>query len=177
MDQLNADLLPGERLLWSGKPQRIPLLTKMDVILVPAVLFFGLAVFFGVRNGFSPFIWLVLVLVSGAFFSRPVVHYLALRTVTYGITDRRVVVWTRGRQSAAHYLKDLGPPYVRENPDGTGTVGFNLGRGDIAAANELSGLDRSFGIGNVELKYPELLNIEHPTVVRDLAASAQRDTG
>ncbi|OXM43179.1 hypothetical protein [Amycolatopsis alba] len=172
MDRLNADLLPGERLLWSGSPKRIPLLAKADVILVPAVLFFGLAVFFGVRNGFSLFLWLVLVLVAVAFFARPALRYAALRTVSYGITDRRVVVWTRGKQSASRYLKDLGPPYVRENPDGTGTVGFNLGRKDIGP---VTGLEDSLAAVGLEPKHPELLNIEHPTVVRDLIASAQRE--
>ncbi|MBB5852450.1 hypothetical protein ACFQ05_04115 [Amycolatopsis umgeniensis] len=174
MDRIDADLVPGERLLWSGKPQRIPLLVKNDLILLPAVLVIGGVILGGVRNGFSPLLWGVLMLVGGVWLGRPVLRYAALRTASYGITDRRVIVWTNGKDAVAHYLTDLGPPYVRENPDGTGTVCFNLAPADFVQTTGRGWVDQSWSDVGLDPKYPELLNIEHPMVVRDLIASAQQ---
>ncbi|WP_410666251.1 hypothetical protein [Amycolatopsis sp. lyj-84] len=175
MERIDADLLPGERLLWSGKPQRIPLLAKNDLILLPAVVVISCVVFGGLRDGFPPFLWGLLLLIAGLWLGRPVLRYTALRTASYGITDRRVMVWTKGKQAVAHYLTDLGPPYVRENQDGSGTVCFNLAPADFVQTTGRGWMDQSWSDVGLDPKYPELLNIEHPAVVRDLIDSVQRE--
>src|SRR5437763_716341 len=105
MESADYHLLPGERLLWSGRPQRFSL-RGSDIYL----LAFG-ALWVTVTGGFlglslrvsgPPIVVPILFLVFGASLSwgRVFVAQLALRSTTYLLTDRRVVaVATRPKHS------------------------------------------------------------------------------
>ena len=122
-------LLPGERLLWSGRPQRLVLarfdwyqfafglLWAIATIVHPVVRPEPLSFFewaFGV--GGVAFVWVPLV-----------VRLRGRRGVEYVVTDRRIVLADRfsGRTRASAYLGTLPPPVARIRRDGSGTIFFS----------------------------------------------------
>ncbi|MBE8522773.1 PH domain-containing protein [Amycolatopsis sp. H6(2020)] len=172
MDVPRNVLLPGEQLLWSGRPQRI----------APRGLdWYRLA--FGV-------VWVSVVAASGLVFARasqtyyigavfafcglaaawgPVLGRLwAMRRTVYAVTDRRVVVadGVSGRTRASAYLGALPPPVTRPRQDGVGTVTFG----------EAGGLLSTFGAQPAP-KSPQativLVAVPDAERVRDLIARGQ----
>jgi hypothetical protein len=131
---VDISLLPGERVLWEGRPSRHRLFRSTDVLLVPlslmwcafavfwesGVLVSGAPIFF-VAWG-VPFVLFGLYIVAGRF----VVRAVSSRRTRYVITDFRVVVhagWSGNRLTTA-YLRALPPPVVTERPDGSGSLAF-----------------------------------------------------
>ena len=129
-DELN----PGERLLWSGQPQRGVFFRTSDIFMIPFSLFWG---------GFAIF-WMVMALTEGApifftLFGLPFVLvglYLIIfrfffdswsRSKTfYAVTDQRVIllsgVFNRGVTSIS--LRNLGEIHLEVRNDGRGTITF-----------------------------------------------------
>jgi hypothetical protein len=128
VDVPTNDLLPGERLLWSGRPQRLifarfdwyqfafGLLWGIATIVVPVARHEPLSFFaWAVGVGGVAFVWV------------PVVARLrGRRGVEYVVTDRRIVLADRfsGRTRASAYLGTLPPPVARIRQDGSGTIVF-----------------------------------------------------
>ncbi|MFF1609337.1 hypothetical protein ACFVYA_16265 [Amycolatopsis sp. NPDC058278] len=128
MDVPTNVLLPGERLLWSGRPQRL-ILARFDWYQFAFGLLWGIATIVvpvARHNPLSLFAWAVGV--GGVAFAWvPVVARLrARRGVEYVVTDRRIVLADRfsGRTRASAYLGTLPPPVARIRQDGSGTVDF-----------------------------------------------------
>lgn len=132
---MDSYLLPGERILWEGRPLRHPLFRRTDLFLVPlsllwcgfavfweaSVLVEGAALFFFALFG-VPFVLFGLYIVAGRF----VVRAVSSRRTRYTITNGRVVVhggWSGDRLSTA-YLRSLPPPVITERPDGSGSLAF-----------------------------------------------------
>lgn len=99
--ELAGSLLPGERVLWAGRPKQGLLLVGSDAFVIPFSLVWtggvATALVHTKLNGpmsFVPAAMLVfgLYLVAGRF-----IHDAWLRSRTqYAITDRRILIWRKG---------------------------------------------------------------------------------
>lgn len=130
--QLQQYLRPGERLLWSGRPDPTVWLTAADMFMIPfSILWGGFAIFWeiGVSSGGPnfgtiwgiPFVALGLYMIFGRFFYK---KYRKKRTC-YGITDQRALVAIGPGQLSDSPLRDQ-PITVRRSRDGrhvTVTIG------------------------------------------------------
>ncbi|MEU4246382.1 hypothetical protein AB0F15_03130 [Amycolatopsis sp. NPDC026612] len=121
-------LEPGERLLWSGLPQRIAL-TGLEWfrLVFGSVMVAGFAAAAGlpVPDGEFPVVTVVLAVIGLAVVGGPVLWRLrTTRRAVYAVTDQRVVVADRvsGRTRRSEYLSDLEPPFVGLGQDGAGTL-------------------------------------------------------
>ncbi|WP_328449987.1 MULTISPECIES: hypothetical protein [unclassified Amycolatopsis] len=167
MDVPTNVLLPGERLLWSGRPQRL-VFARFDWYQFAFGLFWGIAtvvVPVARHQPLSFFSWAVGV--SGvAFLWVPVVIRLrGRRGVEYVVTDRRIVLADRfsGRTRASAYLGTLPPPVARIRRDGSGTVVFSgFSRGPL-----------TFLPPSGPLMLTGLVDVPEAGRVRDLIAWAQ----
>jgi hypothetical protein len=96
MQGVETFLLPGERILWDGRPVRRRLFRRTDVLLVPiSVLWCGFAVFCesGVLSDGAPFFFALLgapFVLFGLYFvaGRFVVRVVSPQRTRYMITDR-----------------------------------------------------------------------------------------
>lgn len=179
---MDTYLLPGERILWEGRPARYRLFRRTDTLLVPfSVLWCGFAIFWEARalSGDAPFVfklWGLPFVLVGLYLTvgRFVVRAVSIRRTRYAITDSRVVVhggWSGGRLSTA-YLKSLPPPIITEQPDGSGNLTFGSFPGpiDVFAA----GRDQAWrGWSTEPSATPILWDVSDARRVRDLVAHAQ----
>ena len=136
MDQsaLSDRLLPGERLVWSGRPGQGLLFTGRDVLLVPfSLLWCGFALFWEVTAthdhapGFFPlfgamFVWVGLYFVFGRF----LVDAWVRQGMAYGLTDRRALIskpWPFA-DFVAVSLDRMSDANLKESGSGRGTIRF-----------------------------------------------------
>ena len=130
-------LTPGETVLWKGRPERIRLFEKADVVEIPfSILWLGFAVFweYGVFRAKAPIFFLAFgaffVLIGLYFAFGRFIHrsYLMKRT-TYAITDKKIL---RNRNGKTDLLLRSALPSIQlvEYPDGTGTIIFNTSTND-----------------------------------------------
>ena len=126
MADTEAGLLPGERLLWTGRPVRARVI--LDDLIFPGLLLAALlaALTLGVPHG--PDVPGGLAVVEGA---AALVGLIAaavralrlkpdeLRRTVYQVTDRRVLITTGARRTWAAYLDQLAEPAVVPQRDGT----------------------------------------------------------
>jgi hypothetical protein len=131
---MGVDLLPGEHVLWQGRPARRTVFLRVD----PAWMWFSLKYhvvllaimatlcFVVDRTTDMADIWLLglgLVVLPEAFhFTEPFVwRFLTLRRTTYYVTDQRVVA-IPGRRARAVRLAEIGDLSYAEEADGSGYV-------------------------------------------------------
>ena len=130
----NGRLLPGERIVWSGRPSAGIIFTGRDVMLIPfSVVWCGFAIFWEASAsrsrapGFfllwgAMFVCIGLYLVAGRF----LVDAWLRRRTRYALTDRRVLI-QRSRPFSDFVAVNLDRlPDVRltERAGGTGTIRF-----------------------------------------------------
>ncbi|CAN7266100.1 PH domain-containing protein [Rhizobium sp. LjRoot254] len=180
IEKFNRILLPGEKLLWTGKPGTGLLLTKMDLMLIPFSLFWGgfaifweyqvltktqgKAPFFFVLWGI-PFILIGVYMIVGRFF---VDAYLRSK-IFYAITDGRLLILREGVFGGvqAFQLSQLPAANFSGSPAGSGTLDFTDG----------SSFNRNFGAWTPALaKGARLLKIENAWAVFTLLQQAQRQS-
>ena len=134
------ELLPGETVLWTGRPVRHVLLRPYDLAAAPLFLALcGVVVHVGsdvlahrLAGERVPTVLLVwygtLALVALCMAVGPFsVRWLVLRGTRYAVTNQRVLVRTRVlglSWTRSEYLWNLAPPIPRMRKDGTGTVWF-----------------------------------------------------
>jgi hypothetical protein len=182
MQGVETSLLPGERIVWDGRPLRHRVFRRTDVLLVPFSLLWCGFVVFGVRGVLSSgapfflalwvaaFLLIVLYVVAGRF----VVRVVSSRRTRYTITDRRVLVysgWSGGRLRTA-YLNSLPPPVITEEPDGSGSLAFGAfpGVADVFTGGRL----RGWRVWSSEPSLtPVLWDVPDIRRVRDVVAHAQ----
>ncbi|WP_410616015.1 hypothetical protein [Amycolatopsis sp. lyj-109] len=130
MDEPLIALEPGERLLWSGRPQRVaPTRFEWYRIAFGSVMVSGFAIAAGlpVPDGGFPVATVVVAVIGLAVVAGPVLWRLRrTRRAVYAVTDQRVVVADRGsgRTRTSEYLSNLDRPVVWPGRHFTGTVSF-----------------------------------------------------
>lgn len=122
-------LIPGENILWKGKPEKGGIFTKQDVFMIPFSIFwcgFAFIWFFGVleAGGFFAlfgvlFICVGLYLVVGRFF---VTAYLRKNTA-YVITNKKIIR-KKGKRVDMMEIASLPPMHTELHKDGRGTISF-----------------------------------------------------
>ena len=174
-----VELLPGERVLWTGKPVRFPIFRAEDQYFVPFSMLWCTLMGWVITEHLAGDTPLFLLVVLGIFalfgcwalFGRLFGRQLALRGTRYTVTNKRVVSVTtvlgfRREKSAFH--RDLKRPRATNQREGIGTVLF----GDQTFFELILATPR--GRGHRVPKWPlELLYIDHPAQVRDLIAAAR----
>jgi hypothetical protein len=130
------ELLPRERILWTGQPIPYALLNKGDIFLIPfSFIWFGIVLssfrdMFKASSSmiFPSFLIPALFLIVGFYMSigRFIYLYLVKKKTYYAITDQRVLVLTNlfGKNLQAVYIKDLQNITKSENSNGNGTIIF-----------------------------------------------------
>ncbi len=187
MTESDVELLPGERLLWEGRPLRHRLFRAPDALLIPfSLLWFGFVVFweasvltertvgdrppvFFVLWG-VPFVLVGLYLVVGRF----VVRAVASRRTRYVLTDLRILVigGMSGNRTTSAYLRSLPPPVVAEQPDRSGNLAFGAFPGILDPFTHRNGLR---GWASEPSSDPALWHIPEVRRVRDLIAGVQTE--
>ena len=176
MDLGNHSLQLGERLLWSDRPQRFSLSPYEVSGLLVGLVFIGFtasAVTRSVDEGRWPNLFeLFAVIILVVAWGRVVTSQVALRSTTYLLTDRRVViVSTRPRRrELSEYLVRLPPPVARLKPDGSGTISF--GPQNFSARPPIWRRQDS-ELRRYELMRIELRAVPNAVLVRDLIATAR----
>ncbi|WP_326999967.1 hypothetical protein OHA72_33150 [Dactylosporangium sp. NBC_01737] len=180
--QDELQLSTGERVLWTGEPQRVPLFERTDWAIVPlSLVWFAFVLVWegaAVLGGGPVFmqIWGGLFVAFGLYFTvgRLFVRQLQRRSTTYTVTDRRIVAQRRRpwRRRTEVYLRMLQPPVVREDATGdTGSIAFGEFPGVMDALRDV-GVQRSWRRG--EQRPMVLHGIARPRHVREVIAQAQR---
>lgn len=178
----NSDIqsyfMPGEKILWSGRPARGFRLTLWDIGLIPFSLFWGgFAIFWesGVmsmpgapvfmRLWGIPFVLIGLYLIAGRF----VVDAAARARTEYVLTDRRVIIRRSGflPNFSTTQLELLPSVTLEEGRGGTGTIKFGMSSGQRYGRADIwtPGLS----------KEPQLLGIDGVRQVYNLLEKARFD--
>jgi hypothetical protein len=124
--ELQPELLPGEYLLWAGRPLRKVVFHSSDWIAIPfSLLWGGFAIFWeGAVAGYwgIPFVLAGQYLIWGRFAR---VAWKKKRTY-YGLTNNRVIVVnvSSNRKQTAAYLNGLDACSLSTRSDGIGTIEF-----------------------------------------------------
>ena len=138
---ISAEIAPGERLLWSGRPASGIRLHRGDVFLIPfSLLWTGFAIFWeitAVRSGAGTFfsIWGFAFVLIGLYFvvGRFIGDAWQRGQTAYGLTDQRAVIISRslggGRQVKTLPLRTLSEVSLDERPDRSGTITLGAATG------------------------------------------------
>jgi len=146
-------LLPGERILWVGRPDERILFAPGDAYLIPFSIFWaGFAVFWeagALRSGAGPlfavwgipFVAIGLYLVVGRFFYK---RYRKRRTL-YAVTTRRALILTsvRGERLDAVFLNQCPAVTKRVHSNGVGSISFGSGSVGAGSSRWLSSYENS----------------------------------
>jgi hypothetical protein len=131
---LTRQLLDGERVIWSGRPNQGLLLTQRDWLLVPfSLLWGGFAIFWEVgvvqtsapvlfRFWGVPFVLIGLYLIAG----RLLVDAWARSKTQYAVTNRRILIARSAPfgKFTAIALDHLSDVHLNEHANGRGTIRF-----------------------------------------------------
>jgi len=138
---IRSELQPGERLLWSGRPDPIRGMLPTFAIWLFAIPWTCFAVFWiasaygmgshanntgGGGFAFFPLFGLPFVLVGIGMLSSPFFAYLKLKSTLYGLTDRRaIIVSGKNTKSVDSYDgSNIGHIQRTERADRSGTLSF-----------------------------------------------------
>ncbi len=128
---LNGELVPGEAVLWKGKPDENKLLTSQDAFLIPfsimwcgfAIVWESIAIFSGAPFFFCifgiPFVCIGLYFVFGRFIHQK--H--TFKNTRYALTTHRAICYKKGKVITCDYLNEPAIT-LKLKKDGTGTITF-----------------------------------------------------
>ena len=128
---LNSELVPGEAVLWKGKPNDKKLLSAQDIFLIPfSIMWCGFAIFWEATVLFEdapiifklwgiPFVCVGLYFVFGRFIHQKYV----LKITQYALTNHRAICYKKGKISSCDYINEPSIT-LKTNKDGTGTIAF-----------------------------------------------------
>jgi hypothetical protein len=137
-DELAGALLPGESLLWTGRPPQGFLLRRSDMMFIPfSLVWGGFAIFWEVsvlsevpKTGTGavfplfgiPFVLIGLYMIFGRFFF----DRIRRAQMSYGLTTQRVLISERfpARRTQSLFLNALPTLDLTDYPDGSGTISF-----------------------------------------------------
>ena len=155
-------LQPGENLLWTGKPEKIRLLGKEDVFLIPFSLFWcGFLAYMismvwrsdspGIlRLFFIPFILAGLWVLVGRFIPK----LLSAKNERYALTSQRVII-QKGKTTKSLELGNLPSMSMVQRSDGSGDIRFGDG---ASYYRDFSGFGWNTG-RSYQMNLPELRGI------------------
>jgi hypothetical protein len=188
---IEQHLLPGERVLWTGRPNARPLLSPVDVFLVPfSLMWGGFAIFWELAvltntRGASAFLalWGIPFVVIGQYmiWGRFIVRRRQQRLTTYALTDRRALVVTQSafgnERLQAAFLNQVPAVNLRRRRDGSGSIEF----GSVSGFFGMSSMYRDAGMsfmtpGMSGPSHPVFTNIADVASVYRLAMDRQRAT-
>ena len=128
-DFVKSLLVPGENILWKGKPEKGGIFTKQDIYLIPFSIFWcGFAVSWFVNASGSEFFFTLggipcllvgIYLLIGRFF---VTAYVRKNTV-YVITNKKIIR-KNGKKLDMLDVSNLPPMYTEIYKNGCGTISF-----------------------------------------------------
>jgi hypothetical protein len=176
VDSFAGRLLPGEKLLWTGRPSGGLLLTSRDVFLIPfSFLWCGFVIFWilgAARTGGGAFMLIgIAFLCVGLFFTLGRFVFDAwLRSGTrYGLTDRRVLILRTSPSTnfTSVALDRLPEVQFSERADGRGTIRFGQQQGSFG----FSGRGLSTWTPSLD-PIPQFLAIPNAKQVFDLVQNA-----
>jgi hypothetical protein len=129
--QLQPYLQPGEKILWTGKPDPSRLIGRGDAFMIPfSLMWGGFAVVWeaGVIGFGAPFffmLWGIPFVVVGQYFiwGRFVYKRWDRRRTVYGLTSQRVLI-LRGKSLQSVFLNDLPNINQTARIDGSGSLEF-----------------------------------------------------
>jgi hypothetical protein len=139
---LSKELLPGENLLWAGRPKQGILLRASDRLTVPSALVWtGFVIFFLFKvltssepSGSGILILLFIFLVGGFYVSvgRLLIESRLRASTYYGLTEQSVIVVQNPRSRKKVNRVALGSVSdidLEEYSDSLGTISFDAGEG------------------------------------------------
>ena len=123
-------LIPGESILWKGKPEKGNLITSRDIVMIPFGLFWlGFCLFWesmAIRSGQLiaiiwglPFVGVGIYLLFGRF-----IQAALLRGKTFYVVTNKKIIIKSGRRIRMHDARDLPPMEVEIHKNGNGTIMF-----------------------------------------------------
>jgi hypothetical protein len=176
-----VDLLPRERIVWTGEPTERRLLRREDALLLPITIIWSVLAISGAVQNFRTglggffawwgglFVLIALYLTVGRF----VVRAISLGNTRYTLTDQRVVVsgGLTGRAEHTDYLLSLPPPVIVERSDGSGDLAFGSFPGVVDALTRRRGFN--VAMWGESIKPPIFRGIPNVRYVRELVVNAQ----
>ena len=123
-------LIPGESVLWKGKPEKGNLFTKRELIMIPfGVFWLGFCLFWesiAIQSGQLiaiiwglPFVAIGFYLLFGRF-----IQSAFLRDKTFYVVTNKKIIIKRGSRSKMYNAQDLPPMEVEIHKNGNGTILF-----------------------------------------------------
>jgi hypothetical protein len=195
---LSSFLLPGETVLWQGRPPTGILFRRRDLVVIPFTLMWTAGAFAWEARALGlwgkgdpnlcpavcglPFIAIGLFISVGRFY-----HEMKLRRQTaYLVTDQRILISCAIKYDSPFSLRYDQMPSVEfhTNADGTGTVGFGLRRNDVRETHGAM-FEDFYGLGEPMFEHLadartvyELVREQHDaSLARAAAAAAAAGTG
>lgn len=168
-NDLLAQLLSGEKLVWEGRPWPGYIVRPADALLIPfSLLWGGFALFWNIlvwstktplffRLFGLPFLLVGAYVILGRFF----VDAYFRRKMVYGVTEKRILILRKGMFSSLKSLdiKRLPSIELQQRPDGSGTISFGPPLG-LSTANGFGSWSPAFNatpqfirIANVQVVY------------------------
>ena len=130
-------LLPGERILWTGRPRQGVALHRQDAFLLPfgllwlvfVILFFATFPITQTDGDLTVIPFALLFFAAGIYFTfGRLIHDAAIRKRTsYAVTDQRVLFARGTNKLTSLDLQRLPKLELTEHRDGTGTISFDSG--------------------------------------------------
>ncbi len=130
-DWLKNELVPGEAILWRGKPDENHLLTSQDAIMIPfSILWCGFAIFWEatVLLMDAPFIfkiWGIPFVCVGLYFvfGRFIHQKKVLKSTQYALTTHRAICYKNGKITSCDFRNEPSIT-LKLKKDGIGTITF-----------------------------------------------------
>ena len=163
-------LQPGENLLWTGKPEKLRLLGKEDIFLIPFSLFWCgfLAYMISMvwrsdsppilRLFFIPFVLAGLWVLVGRFIPK----LLSAKNERYALTSQRVII-QKGKTTKSLELGNLPSMSMVQKSDGSGDIRFGDGASYYRDFNGFGwNTGRSYQMNLPELRgIPDVSRVEY----------------
>ncbi len=125
---VNGELVQGETVLWRGKPSKKIILTTAEVLMIVLIfIWFGFILASATKyNGppeFRVFFVIFMLLGFSMVFGRFILQKVCLRTTYYVITDKRAIIYRKGKCISCDYHRE---PMItiKTRKDGIGTITF-----------------------------------------------------
>lgn len=126
----NNYLLPGEAILWKGRPEKGNIITRRETILLPfSIMVCGFALFWeymALQTG-QPFIifWgLPIVCIGFYMLIGRYIQSAHLRNKTFYVVTSKKLIIKKGRKISIYDSKDLPPMEIEVHKNGNGTLLF-----------------------------------------------------